>query len=429
MEKRMTFPLPDAVLSRMSAPIIRCFPGPHRAFSTLLLAFGAGIALPSCGGSTKGDKVARSGGAPVPVLVGQAVVKDMPVTINAIGRVHAEASVSLKSQVTGRITKIHFQEGQEVQEGDVLITIDPAPFEVALAQARAALAQATAVATNANAQVRRYTSLDKGGGVSKEQIDQVLVEAKKAAAEVASAEAAVQKAELELGYCTLRAPLTGRTGRFLVTEGNVVTANQTDLTVINQISPIDVLFTLPERHLPVLRQGLNSGELKTFALTSAATLAAARQQQNDVEGTAGLPHVEGTLRFLDNSVNTSTSTIDLKASFPNDPPTLWPGQFVNLTLQVSVERQALVIPSTAVQAGQNGPFVFVLTETQTAEAQPITLSRTVGQEAVVARGLKAGDTVVTDGHSRLAQGSKVSIKKSLEEAVEGAIGAANPSSR
>lgn len=424
----MTFPRLNAVLTHMNAPILRSSRGHPSFFGTFLLAWAGGLTLTSCSEEKKGEPAARSGGPPVPVLVGQAIVKDMPVTIKAIGRVNAEASVSLKPQVTGRITKIHFQEGQEVKQGDVLITIDPAPFEVALAQARAALAQATAVATNADAQVRRYTSLDKGGGVSKEQIDQVLVEAKKAAAEVAGAEAAVQKAELELGYCTLRAPLAGRTGRFLVTEGNVVTANQTDLTVINQISPIDVLFTLPERHLPALRQGLVSGELKTFALTSAATLAAARQQQDHAEGTTGLPHVEGTLRFLDNTVNASTGTIDLKASFPNDPPTLWPGQFVNLTLQVSVERHSLVIPAMAVQTGQNGPFVFAVTETQTAEARPITVSRTVGQEAVIASGLKAGDTIVTDGQSRLAQGSKVVIKKSLEEAVEKAIGAAAPSS-
>lgn len=421
MEKNMTFLPLRAVLPHMIAPNFRfprCCVGLHALW---WLPLTGAVFLSACGGGEpKGEAPKGGGGAPVPVLASQVIVKDMPVTISAIGRVHAEASVSLKPQVTGRITKIHFQEGQEVKEGDILFTIDPAPFEVALAQARAALAHASAVAANAQAQVKRYTAL-KNGGVSKEQIDQVLVEAKKADAEVASAQAAVQKAELELGYCTVQAPISGRTGRFLVTEGNVVTANQTDLTVINQISPIDVLFTLPEKHLPALREGLASGGLKTYASTSTSSLAGARQQQAESAAAAAPLRTEGILRFLDNNVNTNTGTIDLKASFPNDPPTLWPGQFVNLTLEMAVERGAFVVPSAAVQTGQSGPFVFVITAEQTAEARPITLARTVGQEAVIASGLTAGETVVTDGQSRLAQGSKVIIKESLEAAAEQAV--------
>ncbi len=385
--------------------------------------------LPSC----RRDETAAGpprGGAPVPVLTGQAQARDVPVVLHVIGRVSTQATVSVKPQVTGRIIEIHFQEGQDVQAGDRLITIDPEPFEVALAQARASLDQSNAVATNANAQVKRYTSLDKGGGVSKEQIDQIVVEAKKAAAEVAGAQAAVQKAELELGYCTLRAPISGRTGRFLVTAGNVITANQTDLVVIHQLTPIDVTFSLPERNLPAIQQGLAGGPLQAFASTATTAVAAVGSPAQapattDPPATDGPPTAsplaEGTLRFLDNSVNPNTLTIDLKASFPNDPPILWPGQFVNLALEVSVERDALTVPASAIQAGQTGPFVFVVTPEQTVEVRPITLGRTVGTLAVVTSGVADGEIVVTDGQSRLAKGSKVVIKKSLEDAARQAI--------
>lgn len=355
-------------------------------------------AEPAAGGPGKG-------GPPVPVLVAEAVRKDMPVSLRSIGRVSSEATVSVKPQVTGRITALHFAEGQDVQAGDVLVTIDPRPFEVALAQARADLSQATIGAKNASDQAARYTQLDRAGGASKEQLEQFVTAAKQAASQVESAEAAVQKAGLELEYCTIRAAISGRTGKHLVTPGNVVTANQTDLVVINQIAPIDVTFTLPEKHLAAVQSGMASGSLAVRAVVEG-------QERREAQGT---------LRFLDNTVKALSGTIDLKASFPNDPQLLWPGQFVSVVLDLEVQKDALVIPSHAPQAGQDGLFVFVVQADQTVAVRPVAVARTVRGEAVISEGLQPGDQVVTDGQSRLAKGARVQVKESLEAAAAEAI--------
>lgn len=352
-----------------------------------------------------GGEVRREGGGVVPVLAAAAVRRDLPVQLEAIGRVAAVASVAVKPQVTGRVVALHFAEGDEVEAGDLLVTIDARPFEVALAQAEAELAEAASGAENAQDQARRYTELNRSGGASKEQIEQYVTAARQSAAQVESARAAVQKAELELAYCSLRAAIPGRTGRHLVTPGNVVTANVTDLVVINQIAPIDVVFSVPEQHLAVLQAGLRAGEVKATA----------------VLGGAEPRRVEGALRFIDNTVRAGAGTIELKAGFANDPPVLWPGQFVTVILDVAVQRDAVVVPASAPQPGPDGSYVFVVGEDRTVTAQPVRVERTQGEEAVIAEGLRGGELVVTDGHSRLTRGVKVEVKESLEAAAAAAV--------
>lgn len=352
-----------------------------------------------------GGEVRRDGGGVVPVLAAAAVRRDLPVQLQAIGRVVAVASVAVKPQVTGRVVALHFAEGDEVEEGDLLVTMDARPFEVALGQAQAELAEAVSGSDHARDQARRYTELNRSGGASKEQIEQYVTAAQQSAARVESARAAVQKAELELAYCSLRAAIPGRTGRHLVTPGNVVTANVTDLVVINQIAPIDVAFSVPEQHLAALQAGLAAGAIKATALL----------------GGPEPRRVEGALRFIDNTVRAGAGTIELKAGFANDPPVLWPGQFVTVILDVAMQRDAVLIPASAPQPGQDGFFVFVVGDDRTVKVQPVRVERTQGEEAVVADGLQGGEVVVTDGHSRLTRGTRVEVKESLEAAAAAAL--------
>jgi multidrug efflux system membrane fusion protein len=307
--------------------------------------------------------------------------------------------------VTGRLTALHFEEGQAVKEGDLLVTIDPRPFEVALAQAQADWAEAVSGSENARDQARRYTELNRTGGASREQIEQYVTAARQAEAQAESAQAAVRKAELELAYCSIRAAISGRTGRHVVTPGNVVTANQTELVVIHQLAPIDVVLAVPERHLPALQTGMAAGSVAAKAV---------------IDGPEPR-RVEGALRFLDNAVRPGTGTIDLKAAFPNEPSVLWPGQFVTVVLEVAVQRDVVVVPASAPQPGQQGTFVFVVGEDQTVSVRAVKVDRTQDDQAVITDGLKGGERVVTDGQSRLAAGARVVVKESLEAAAAAAI--------
>jgi multidrug efflux system membrane fusion protein len=333
----------------------------------------------------------------VPVAVATVVEKTVPVDIRVIGNVEAFSTVSVKSQVEGIVERVHFREGQDVRQGDLLFTIDSRPFEAALRQAEANLARDAALEKNAKAQADRYSKLFEAGIVSQEQYDQFRTNAESYEAAVRADKAAVERAKLDLSYCTIHSPIDGRTGALIVHEGNLVKANaDTPLVVINQISPIYVNFSVPEGYLPDIRKYRAHGELGVQAI---------------------VPNVnrppEGLLSFLDNTVDTTTGTVKLKGKFDNRDRQLWPGQFVNVVLKLTTQPNAIVVPSQAVQTGQSGQYVFVIKPDMTAESRPVVAGSTVGGESVIEKGLQLGENVVTDGQLRLAPGSKVELKSAV----------------
>jgi len=330
----------------------------------------------------------------VPVAVADVRQKTVPVEVHAIGNVEAYSTVSVKSQVEGIIEGVHFTEGQDVRQGDLLFTIDSRPFETALRQAEANLARDLALEKNAQAQADRYTKLFEAGIVSQEQYDQFRTSAESYEAAVRADRAAVERAKLELGYCTIRSPLAGRTGRLIVHQGNLVKANaDTPLVVINQISPIYVSFSVPEENLSTIRKYGAAGKLRVEAAAP------------DIPQPA-----EGLLTFVDNTVDNTTGTVKLKGTFENRDKRLWPGQFVNVKLKLTTQPNAIVVPSQAVQSGQAGQYVFVVKPDLTAESRLVIVSRSVDGESVVEKGLRPDERVVVDGQLRLAPGMKVEIK-------------------
>ncbi|MDB6170771.1 MAG: efflux transporter, family, subunit [Chthoniobacteraceae bacterium] len=364
-------------------------PYPHRFFLLALapLLFGLG------GCNRSKSQPVRTQKAAVPVVIGEVIRKDMPVIVRAIGRVTSSATVSIKPQVTGTISEVHFTDGQSVRKGDPLFTMDKRPFEVALDQAKATLAEAQVKAENASTQAKRYSTLDKSGSVSKEQLSDIASTAQAALSTVQVAAAGVKNAELQLAYCSIHAPIDGRAGKALVTEGNVVSANQTDLVVVNQIAPVQVTFAVAEQHLMAVQRGMAGGKPKVTARTSGI------ERQNAV----------GELIFVDNTVKASTGTLELKAAFANDPQVLWPGQFVGLRVEVGIDREAVVAPAAAVQDGQGGSYVFVIGPDKKAEMRKVVVDRSANEESVIRSGLTGGEQIVIDGQSRLTVGSVVEI--------------------
>ncbi|MEK6601319.1 MAG: efflux RND transporter periplasmic adaptor subunit [Candidatus Binatota bacterium] len=347
-----------------------------------------------------GKKPERQAGArqAVPVHVANVVQKTIPVELRAVGTVEAYSTVSVRSQITGSLTRVHFKEGRDVQKGDLLFTIDPRPFEAALKQAEAILARDVAQLENALQQARRYEELVKKQYVSQEQYDQIRTNAGALEAVVQADKAAVENARVQLSYCYIYSPVTGRTGSLLVSEGNVVRVNDaTPLLVINQVSPIYVNFTLPEQHLSEIKRRMDGGKL---------SVEANRQNENLDE--------QGVLSFVDNAVDRTTGTIRLKATFANGSRRLWPGQFAQVALTLSNQPDAIVIPSQAVQTGQDGQHVFVLKSDSAVELRSVVVSRTLDGEAVIEKGLQPGEKVVTDGQFLLGPGSKVQVKQEVE---------------
>ena len=355
--------------------------------------------LAACAACSKQPPATQGGrgGVGVPVLAADVVRKDVPLIVKAIGSVHPPASVTVRPQVGGQIAELHFKEGQELKKGDRLFTIDKRPYEVALQQSQAALDLALAQSANAEDQANRYKTLNKTGAVAAEQFDQIKTNLRTTAAAVKSAEAVVHNAQLQLEYCDIRSPIEGRAGKYLVDAGNVVQANQTELVVINQIDPIEVTFAVAERYLGEIRRYAAEGQLKVVASPDGQEL----------------PPVEGRLVFVDNAVKSATGTIGLKARFANNPKVLWPGQFVDVDLWLTTDRDAVVAPSAAVQTGQAGQFVYIIKPDQTVEARLIVLARTSDDDAVIREGLNGGEKIVLDGHSRLGPGAKVEIKPGL----------------
>ena len=328
---------------------------------------------------------------PVPVTVAPAVQKDAPVSLRAIGNVAAYSTVSLKAQVEGRVARVHFAEGQEVKRGDLLFALDARPFEAALRQAEANLARDRAQAENARVEADRFARLVKDGIVSRDEYDQAHARAASLEATVAADQAAVESARIQLQYCSIASPIDGRIGEILVHEGNVVKVNETVLAVINQLRPIYVEFAVPQQELDQIRARMAGGELPVEAF---------RPADSDHP-------VVGTLSFINNTVDTASGTVLLKAIFPNTNEELWPGQFVTVTLRLATRHDAVMIPSRAVQTGQDGEFVFVVKEDRTVESRPVTTSVRVDQDMVVSKGLEFGETVVTEGQLRLSPGARV----------------------
>jgi membrane fusion protein, multidrug efflux system len=416
----------------------------------LLAALGA-VALAAmvtgCSDRATGT-TARPGPPPVPVTAADVVERPVPIQVTAVGNVQAYTTVMIKSQISGQIDRIGFTEGRDVKRGDLLVSIDPRPFEAAVRQAeanvtrdRAQLRQAEAAflqrqsdvkqaeanlardqaqLENAQVQERRYRELVAKELVAKEQYDQfrtnvstleATVRADRAAVDNAGAsahaaqaavdnaqavikadEAMVDNAKLQLAYTTIRAPMDGRTGNLLAQQGNIVKANDDGpLVVIAQIRPIYVSFSVAEQHLAAIKQYRDAKVLKVQARVPGQEPAA------------------GELTFINNTVDATTGTIQLKATFPNSDGVLWPGQFVEVTLTLTTQ-PAIVVPSQAIQAGQQGAFVFVVKPDLTVEARPVSVGRRLEKDTVIERGVKPGERVVTDGQLRLVPGAKVDIK-------------------
>lgn len=364
-----------------------------KIFCVLLVA---AASFCGCKKNAPGNAAGGPGGraAAVPVTAAQVTIREMPVVLRAIGNVRPSATVSVKPRVSGLISSVQFKEGEDVRTGDVLFLIDPKPFEVALAQAKAALAQVREQATNAQQQAQRYSSLGKTGAVAREQLDLVQSTAKASASGSEAAEAAVKEAEILLSYCTIKSPINGRTGRRMVDAGNVVTANVTELVVVNQIAPVEVVFSLAEQALNDVLGHMAERKLKVVAVPSGQRARGA----------------EGELTFVDNTVKQTSGTIDAKATFPNEDLALWPGRFVDVTLELTTEPDAIVVPAPAVQTGQKGQYVFVVKSDKTVEMRPVEMARTLNDLAVIRKGLAAGESVVVDGHIRLFPGAKVDLK-------------------
>lgn len=354
----------------------------------LLLTLILGGCSDSQNGKTKAEEQPKK--RAVPVLIGTSEKRTIPVEIRAIGTVEPFATVAIKSQLTGTLKSVHFKEGDEVKKGDLLFTIDPRPFTAQLNQAQGSLARDRAEHDNARKELERYTQAAKKGYVSTEQAEQAETKVATLAATIKADEAAVENARLQLEFCTIPAPIAGRTGELLVTEGNLIKANgDTAMVTINQVSPIKVAFTVPGKYFGEIRKYQGQGSLQVM-----------------LTGPEGNP-LTGTFSFLDNSLDATTGTLRLKAEFANTDKTLWPGQFVEVRLQLTSRPDLAVVPSQAVQLGQDGPHIFVVKEDMTVEYRNITTGPTLDGMTVVEAGAAPGEKVVTDGQLQLKNGSKV----------------------
>jgi multidrug efflux system membrane fusion protein len=348
----------------------------------------------------------------VPVVTAKAAVKAMPVTIPAVGTAEAVSSVQVRAQVTGQLDAIYFSEGQEVRKGQRLFSLDPRPFQAALQQAEAVLARDSATAQNAHAQRARSEDLLKRGLIPRDQYETLTASAAALEATVSAGKAAVETAKLNLQYAEITAPITGRTGALGVHVGDLIRANDTNpLVVINQLSPVYVGFSVPGRYLGEIRRYQARKPLVVTAVLPSATAPgsqASGTSGSSPGGQATGARVDGVVSFIDNAVDPTTGTIRLKGTFQNTDRQLWPGVFVQVTLQLTTNADALVVPATAVQASQEGQFIYVVKADRTVEMRRVKVDRQLGDEIVVAEGIAAGDEIVTDGHLRLSPGARVS---------------------
>lgn len=367
------------------------------AATRLALAAAAASALAlaavGCGGAATSQTAAQ---AAVPVTVATVEQRTMPVSFRAIGNVEAMETVAVRARIGGELQQVFFTEGQSVAAGDRLFAIDARPYRAALDQTEAVLAKDQALLAKAEADITRYARLVEQDYVTREQYDQIQADAAALAAAVAADRAAVETARLNLEYCTIAAPVSGRTGSLNVKVGNLVKANDdTPLVTINRTRPIYVSFSVPAQLLPAVLSHRDSGIAVTATIPG-----------DDA------PPAEGRLTFVDNEVDARTGTILLKATFANRDERLWPGQFVDVKVTLGEQPDRVVCPAPAVQNGQQGSYVFVVGDDRTVELRPVTVDRIDGQSAVIADGLAPGETVVTDGQLRLVPGAEVEPKGS-----------------
>jgi multidrug efflux system membrane fusion protein len=383
-------------------------PTPVTASSRRALIAGAVLAALLAGGvaayfssdiRAKEGRKAPKGPPAVPVSVVAVVQQTVPVRLRAIGNVEAFATVSVKARVDGQIVTVNFKDGVPVKKDEILFRIDPRPYEAALRQAEANAARDVAARDQARSQEKRYKELLEKNFISKEAYAQIRTNAETADATAKASRAALENARLNLEYCTIRSPLDGYVGKTLIQAGNLVRANDANaLVVINQVRPIYVNFAVPEQALGEVRQYMAGGSLEVEVLPTG------QQQQRP----------RGRLIFVDNAVDPSTGTIRLRAQFDNADAALWPGQFVNISLQLYEQADALIVPTQAVQTGPEGEYVYVINDEMVAEMRRVKTQRTDGDQTVVANGLRKGERVVTRGQLRLGPKVKVQIAKPAE---------------
>ncbi|MGC3999183.1 MAG: efflux RND transporter periplasmic adaptor subunit [Anaeromyxobacter sp.] len=358
----------------------------------------AALLLAAC---SRGEPPAARGPRPVAVKTALASARDVDLEVRAVGRIVSNRSVAIRAQVSGTLLSAHFTEGQAVHQGDVLLRIDPRPYQAALDAARARLAQDRARAENAREDARRFADLVEKEYVTRQQYDAARATATASDAAVAADQAAVEQAALELSWCTIRAPLTGRSGRLLVQPGNLVSAaGSTPLLTIEQLQPVFASFSVPERHLATLRGWRGAPPAVRVEV-------------------GGGRSVTGTLDFVDNAVDAATGTILLKARLGNEDEALWPGQVVDVRLQVARRAGAVVVPAAAVAQGQQGDYAYVVDAENRARLRPVVVEQAGDAEVILARGIAAGERVVIEGQLKLTPDA-------LVEAVDGAGGPGAP---
>ena len=364
------------------------------------------VALAALAGCAK-QQAAPPARPPTPVTIAKALQKTMPVEVTAVGNVEAISTISIRAQVAGEVQEIRFKEGDFVKKGQVLLVIDPRPYEAALAQAKASLARDKATGAYNRAQAQRYKTLFDQGVASAEQLESLVSAADAADATVNADEAAIKTAELNLEYCTITSPLDGRTGTVMVKPGNLVKVADVPIVVINQVNPIYVNFTVPQQYWPDIKENVDRRALRVAAT---------------IPQDSGRP-VDGTLTFVDNIVDSTTGTIHLRGTFENSQNRLWPGLYVNVLLTLSEQPNATVVQAHSIVNTQNGSYVYVVKPNNTVEQRTVVPNRTVENETVVDKGLQPGEVIVLDGQINLVPGAQIEIKNS------DALKAADPTAR
>lgn len=375
------------------------------AIAFLVLLAGAGFAYRAYFVQQASSQTAREAHQPpaVPVLVAAVERQAVPVRLDAIGTVQTIASVGIKSRIDGQIAEVKVRDGQYVKAGEPLFQLDSRAATAQVHQAEAQLARDRAQLVNAKRDVDRFAPLVAKDFVSRQQYDTAVTTAQALDASVQADQAALENAKVQLSYYTITAPIDGRVGMVTLKAGNNVKANDVAFLTINQVKPIYVLFSVAESELPAIRAAMAAGPVAVSALPAGDKA----------------PPAQGKLAFFDNAVDSATGTIALRGIFANEDEHLWPGEFVNVSLTLSVEPNALVVPQAAVQIGQNDRFVFVVKPDNTAEARKVTVSRTVDGKTVIASGLEPGERVVVDGQLRLSNGSRVEIRSALGPSAAG----------
>jgi membrane fusion protein, multidrug efflux system len=363
--------------------------------SILFLALSAVLLLSGCNKNQSQVAASSGGRPPAPVVVASVEQRDIPVQIHAIGNVESYQTVQIRSQVNGQIQKIFFKEGEDVRQGQPLFQLDKRPFQADLEKAIGQMKHDQAQAENSRIQSERYSGLEKQGIVSHEQAEQLRAQAKADASAVEADKAAVEAARVQLQYTDIVAPIDARTGVLMINLGNLVKANDTPYLVqLNQVTPVYVTFSVPEANLDRVRHRFSSGQLKVLAYP---------------KGQSDHP-AEGRLTFIDNGVDTTTGMFKLKATFQNKDRRLWPGEFVDVALELSTQKNALVVPTKAIQTGQQGEYVYVVRTDSTAESRPVKTAGAYQNLTLISDGLKTGEQVIVNGQLRVAPNAKVVIQ-------------------